>query len=113
HGVAVDALGKIHVAGYFQGEADLGGEGGPESGSASYTAFVGSYATNLDLVHVATFDGDGRVIPASIAVDANGTIAVSGHFSGTTGIGTSAGTSDAFVAVFENDGTLRWTKQFG
>jgi hypothetical protein len=112
HGIAVDPSGNVHVAGYFQGTADLGGASA-ETGTAQYSAFVGTYAANLALTRVMKLDGDGRILPASIAIDDNGTVAVSGHFSGTTGIGTASGTNDAFVAVLDGDGTLRWTKRFG
>jgi hypothetical protein len=111
-GVAVDASGSVHVAGYFQGQCDLGGEM-TSACTGNYSAFAGTYASNLDLTSATTFDGSGRIIPASIAIDGDGTVAMSGHFSGTSTFGTSSGTNDAFVAVFESSGAIRWTKRLG
>lgn len=53
----------------------------------------------------------------SIASDDQGNLYVTGYFGGVINLGsgslTSAGGSDAFVASFARDGTLRWAHRFG
>lgn len=112
HAIAVDANGQIHVAGYFHGSADFGGQAAV-TGTGTYSGFLASYDATLGFARTITFDGAGRVIPSSIAIDGAGMIAVGGYFSGTTSLGTAKGESDGFITTLTETGSIKWTKQFG
>ncbi|MCK9204902.1 MAG: SBBP repeat-containing protein, partial [Bacteroidales bacterium] len=64
---------------------------------------------------VKQFGGDGADIGQDIVTDASGNSYVTGYFSGPVSFGgttlTSVGYTDAFVAKFNNTGSLLWIKQ--
>lgn len=72
------------------------------------------------VIRVHALASSAHVRIASVAVAADGTVAVAGAFAGTLDIGargervlTSAGSTDAFAASFAPDGALRWATRAG
>src|SRR5439155_80341 len=115
-GVAIDGSGNVLVAGYFTGTADFGG--GPATAIGSYDLFVAKYTGSGAYFWARHFGGTGLVVGQSVAVDANGDVAVTGYFTGTVDFGggplTSAGSYDIFVMKLSGaDGSPLWAKRFG
>jgi hypothetical protein len=120
--VAIDSAGNTYIIGQFRTSTDVGG--------GSLSAAAGSSATADEIV-VAKYDELGAHVWSSafggdasdgdrglgIAVDGNGVVAITGSYRrsidfGGGAISTASG-ADAFVAVFETDGTHRWSSGFG
>jgi len=119
--VARAANGDVLVAGSYGGTVDIGGEILP-AGTGSLSAFMarftaaGTPVRNVRMASLST----GYVLPSGI-MHANGKIVVIGEFTGTadfevnTGAGeyTSAGGTNSFVALYNDDGSFQWARQFG
>jgi PKD repeat protein len=115
--VAVDASGHAYAAGFFDGTANLGG--GPRSAQGVTDSFVIKYdggsgahlwSTNLR--------SDATDAAYAIAVGADNTVALAGHFRGGIDFGdgalTSAGRSDVYVAALSGaDGRGLWSDALG
>lgn len=115
-GIAIDPQGDVVVIGFNEGVLDLG------AGITLTTA-------GLEDIFVAKFDPTGKAIWAkgygdiqtqignSVAVDAQGNIAVTGVIEGTTDFGkgplTSAGLDDIFVAELTSAGATLWANVYG
>ncbi|MDI3285066.1 hypothetical protein QHF83_17320 [Polyangium sp. 15x6] len=116
HAVAASSDGVVFLGGFGSGAAEA--EGAPKSGRALLTRrgpdgevsdWSGKFVPGKEgtLVHV-----------ASLAIAPNGDVAVAGFFNGTLQIGIESYTSksnerDAFLAVFDAKGALRYIKAFG
>ncbi len=103
--VAVDAEGRVVVAGRVRGTLAA-----PHAGN--FDAFVRAYTPAgepLWTVQVGTTADD---VVESVAIGSDGRIAVAGWTRQALD-GSHAGAADAFVRVFEPDGTLIWARQFG
>jgi YD repeat-containing protein len=112
NGVALDRARNIYVTGQFQGSANFNG--------LILTSF-GQFDT-----FVAKYDSSGRVswlrhagqgTGNGVAVDASGNVFVVGNFLGSANFGTTnlanAGSSDVFVAKYDNGGSLVWALSAG
>jgi hypothetical protein len=98
-GVAVDGTNNIVVTGYFTGSVDFGG--GALS-SAGLDIFAAKYDTSGTHVWSKRFGGASTQIGDGVAAAPNGDVTLTGFFSGTvdfgTGVLTSAGGNDGFIA---------------
>jgi len=110
YGAAVDANGDVYVAGYTYGNLD-GDHNGYMMGS---DAFVAKYDPNGNEIWTRQFGGtyndDGAL---SVAVNDSGAIYVAGFTTGTVGGNLSNGMTDAFIAMFNRDGDMLWSRQAG
>ena len=74
------------------------------------------YGDPPDWDWITTFGGSGKDIARKIAVASDGSLFVTGSFSGEISLGSnnysSVGRRDAFLAKFQNDGSLIWFNQF-
>lgn len=65
---------------------------------------------------VTTFGGSGKDIVREVVTSADGSLFITGSFSGEISIGSNTyigvGRRDAFLAKFQSDGSLNWFKQF-
>lgn len=115
--VAVDGAGNVVLTGGFLGALDFG------NGS-----LVSAGNSDIYLAKLASSDGagiwskrfgDGSVqYSKRLDVDASGNIVVSGRFNGTFGFGANSltpldGGIDIFLARFDSQGTVAWSKAFG
>ncbi len=121
--VATDAAGNVYVTGYFSASADFD----PSPGVYTLTsaggndAYVAKYAPGGALVWAKGFGGVSQEIGAGVAVDANGSVYITGSFSGTADFDpspgvynlTSAGNDDAFVSKLDAAGNFLWARQLG
>jgi hypothetical protein len=110
-GIAVDAAGNVVVTGTFTGAVDFGG--GP-LGIGGGT-FLARYS-GTDGTHLWSRRLDGAA--SDIAVDASGSVFVTGWFNGTADLGggplASAGEGDVYVARYSGaDGAHLWSRRYG
>ena len=106
--VTVDSQGNVYIAGHIgdalPGQTYLGGT----------DAFVQKLDGSLSAVWTSQFGTDNNDSVEAIAVDGAGNIYLAGitigEFAGYT---TEYFGSDAFVRIYDADGTERWTAQFG
>lgn len=113
--IAVDALGNSYLGGDFQGSVDLG-NGSMTSAGAS-DVFVAMLDTTGGPVWTQRFGDSADQHLTSLAVDASGSVIVTGQFQGEIDLGagplTSAGGNDIFVAKLDASGSALWSKSFG
>ncbi|WP_323796380.1 SBBP repeat-containing protein [Nisaea sp.] len=123
HSITVDSSGNSYVTGRFQGTADFD----PGAGTANLTSagsedvFIAKYDSSGDLAWAKNVGGTNTDRGHSIQVDSSGNSYVTGYFNGTAdfdpGAGTanltSAGSSDVFIAKYDNGGDLLWAKNVG
>ena len=109
HGVAVDSLGNVYVAGYTDGTLP-----GQTSAGGS-DVFVRKYDNSGNVVWTRQFGTSPNhgEHPNGIAVDSQGNVYVAGETAGTFSGQTSAGLTDAFVSKLDSSGNVLWTRQFG
>jgi hypothetical protein len=103
--VAVDADGRVVVAGRVSGTLAR-----PHAGN--FDAFVRAYTPDGEPLWTEQFGTATDDVVESVAVGSDGRIAVTGSTRNALD-GGHAGAADAFVRVYEPDGTLVWARQFG
>ena len=113
--VAVDGSGNVIVTGWFQGTVDFGGGGVASAGS--FDAFVAKYDESGVYQWSRHFGDTSGDAGQSVAVDAWGSVIVTGFFAGTVDFGggnlVSAGDADIFVAKYDAGGAHLWSRRFG
>jgi hypothetical protein len=113
--VAVDGSGNIFVTGQFTGTANFGGSDLVSAGN--FDIFLAKY--NVHGVHQWSqrFGGSSADYGTSVAVDAAGSVFVTGHFRFTMSMGggdlVSVGQNDIFLAKFNTNGVHQWSQRFG
>lgn len=129
-GVVIDALGVLHVTGYFNATVDFDPGSGtkyltaPNSstpGSWNPDVFVASFSLTGDFINAISFGGSGSDRPLSFAVDSNSNLYVGGRFYGTADFDpspaveahSSNGDADAFITKFDPALNHLWTKTWG
>jgi hypothetical protein len=115
HAIAADSAGNVAITGSFSGAVDFD----PGAGRTELTSAGGSDAFLLRL----TPDGDlawarrlgGKLADAGtrVAVGAKGETWVAGSFQGSMEGLDSAGKTDAFLARFDEAGSLSWARRIG
>ncbi len=114
--LAVDAAGRVAVAGAFLGDIDFPG-GLKSSAGFSYDSFVLMLDADGQSIWGRTFGDSAFQDIQSVALDAAGNAFVTGRFLGTVDLGggplASAGDSDAFLAKYDPAGAHLWSKTFG
>jgi len=115
YSVATDFLRNIVITGYFTGTVNFGGANLTSAGSNDI--FVASYEAVNSLRWSNRFGDANNQQAYSVAVDASGNVIVGGHFAGTVNFGganlTSLGSTDVFIAKFNNAGAHQWSQRFG
>ncbi|MBP6696611.1 MAG: SBBP repeat-containing protein [Flavobacteriales bacterium] len=122
--IEVDAHGYVYLTGHFTGTVDMD----PDAGVTTLTStnvfpdiFFAKYSSAGALVYAHAMGGPGSDFGYSIAVDANSNVYITGGFEGTVdfdpGTGTlnhvSGGEWDIFLAKYDPNGDLRWSKGIG
>jgi len=103
--VAVGADGRVAVAGRVRGTLATPHAGG-------FDAFVRVFEADGSVVWTSQFGTDFDDEARSVSVGSDGRVAVAGYTRRALD-GAHAGGADAFVRVYERDGTLAWARQFG
>ncbi len=102
---ATDSQGNVYTTGWT-----LGDLGGPNAGS--YDAFLSKYDSQGNQLWTQQFGTSGDDEAFHINIDSNDNIFLTGYTDGNLG-GTSAGSSDAWVAKYDTNGNQAWITQFG
>lgn len=112
--VATDNSGNTYITGNIAGKADFSGT--VYQGNGIYDMYVAKYNAAGDLLWVKLAGGRGNDQGNSIKW-ANGFLYVCGSFEDTAWFGTTAliskGSTDAFLAKYDNGGNLIWVKTAG
>ncbi len=113
--VATDAAGNVVITGHFDGAFDFGG--GPLTSAGGSDVFVAKFDPAGNHLWSKRFGDPTSQGGYSVATDAAGNVVVMGNFFGTIDLGsgllTSAGSSDVFVAKFDPAGNPVWSQRFG
>ncbi|MFG0286481.1 MAG: SBBP repeat-containing protein [Phycisphaerales bacterium JB039] len=99
--VALDSAGNIYIAGTTQGRL-----------YGSWDVLLAKYSPSGDLLWWRQFGTSGSDWAKAIVVDSEDHVYLSGHTDGDL-YGTSAGSIDAFVAMYDSEGAEVWGRQFG
>ncbi|WP_173977550.1 DUF4347 domain-containing protein, partial [Magnetospirillum sp. LM-5] len=124
-GIAVDGDGNVLVTGTFQGTVDFD----PGAGTTNLVSYWGTQDIFIQkltssgaLVWAKSVGGSSYENAAGIAVDGDGSVVLTGTFSGTVdfdpGAGTTnlvsySGTQDIFIQKLTSSGALVWAKSVG
>src|SRR5262249_49709542 len=118
--IAADAAGNLYVSGTFQGTADMDPGPGQVLLTASGSGFDGLVATYSAAgapPRAQRMGGTQDDYAFGVAVNATGTVYVTGGFSGTATFGagtlTSVGDSDIYLTTLDSAGNFLWTGQLG
>jgi hypothetical protein len=113
--VAVDGQGNAVVAGYFERSVDFGGGTLTSAGGAD--VFVARFSSSGTHLWSRRFGGVNDDFAEGVSVDGAGDIIVTGYFNGSadfgSGVFTSAGGTDVFVAKYSSNGAPSWSRRFG
>lgn len=113
--VATTPDGDIVIVGGFGGTLDFGA--GPMASTGSYDIFVAKIDPFGKAIWSKRFGDASSQSANAVAVDSMGGIYIAGAASGSVnfgdGVRTSAGSTDAFLAKFDADGNILWSKLFG
>ena len=118
--VATDATGNVYTAGFFSGTASFSGSLVTSSGF--HDMFVAKYNSGGILQWVRTGGGTQNDLGNSVAVDANGNVAVTGQFEGSAQFGgfnlvsqndpnTGNPSIDIFTVYYNSSGAIQWAKK--
>ncbi|UQA61582.1 hypothetical protein [Polyangium aurulentum] len=113
--IAVTPDGDLVVVGGFAGMIDFGGQ--PLASTGSADIFVAKLKSTGEHIWSQRFGDANTQRATSVVVDPMGAIYVGGLVFGSVdfgdGVKTSAGSDDAFVAKFDPDGKVIWSKLYG
>lgn len=104
-GVGVDAEGNVFVSG-----DTIGNIGGQNAGEID--AFLSKYTAGGQLLWARQLGTTAIDVNRGLALDADGNVYVVGSTNGNLG-GTNLGGADAYIAKYDNDGNLQWTRILG
>jgi len=113
--IAVDASGNVYITGLFWSRANFSGT---YKNSAGYgDAYVAKYNSSGTFQWVQTAGGNGGDGSNGVAVDASGSVFITGCFANTANFNgssvSSAGDYDVFLAKYNDAGTLQWVQSGG
>lgn len=114
--VAFDAAGNLYATGSFDGSIDFGG--GALMSAGGKDVFVVKLGPSGEHIFSKSFgDAAADQVGLSIAVGADGSAVITGHFAGSIDFGAgsmmSAGGKDVFVAKLSSAGDVVWAGAFG
>jgi hypothetical protein len=116
--VAVDGTGAVYATGFFAGSVQLGFQ--PQSNHSSKGGndiFVVKYDAQGNHVWSKAFGDAASQVGLGIAVDATGSVLLTGRMSGSVNFGggalTAMGTSNGFLVKLDPQGTHLWSKIIG
>lgn len=116
-GVAVDGSGNVIIVGYFAGSINFGAPTATLTSAGGLDVFLAKFDSSGVPQWSRRFGDATDQVASGVALDAAGDIVIAGYLSGTTDFGTglltSAGKEDVFVAKFDALGASMWSKNFG
>ncbi|HKL03916.1 MAG TPA: hypothetical protein VJ911_09580, partial [Cryomorphaceae bacterium] len=116
-GVAVDGSGNVLVCGFFTGSMNFGNGVAITSNGNSRDIYVAKYnSSGVAQWAKAAGSGGNNDRANSVAVAGDGSVYITGEFSGEADFGSIsisslAGSTDAFIAKYSSDGSELWAKK--
>jgi hypothetical protein len=116
YGLATDVAGSVFITGFDLGTVDFGG--GPIPNAGQHDVFLAKFNSAGAHVWSKGFGSTGNEWGRAVTVDASANVFITGFFQGTVNFGGSnlvsnAGTSDVFLAKYDNSGIHLWSQRFG
>ncbi|MCE9540915.1 MAG: SBBP repeat-containing protein [Bacteroidetes bacterium] len=115
YGIGTDSLGNVYIAGKYEQNANFGGT--IVSCAGNHDIYIAKYSPLGIFQWVRTAGGVIGDYAHSLAVDRAGNSYLAGEFERTAKFGTvsltSRGGNDIFVAKYNTNGDLQWTKSIG
>ncbi len=117
HELICDQKGRVWASGMFKGKATFGDETFTTTGDKDSDAFLSHFDTNGR--HLWTRVGQGPAVDygLGVATDGNGNSFLTGEFTDVLKLGGeelhSRGSTDIYIAKFDEKGALRWITQAG
>ena len=109
NGVAIDSNNNVYITG-----STTGSLGGANAAVGSFDAFLAKYNSNGDVVWTKQLGTTSSDQAYGVAIDSNNNVYITGSTYGSLGGANAAvGSVDAFLAKYNSDGTVEWTKQLG
>jgi len=105
--MTLDGNGNLYVTGY------TGGTFSGQKSSGGADAYLAKYDRHGQQQWVRQFGSSGNDYGFALATDGSGNLYVSGMTSGTFAGAESSGSTDVYIAKFDAEGALQWTRQFG
>lgn len=113
--LAIDAQGNIIMSGYFDQSCDF--DDFTQVSQGGQDVFLAKFNPSGNVLWARNFGGPGYENPRSLAVDATGTIYLTGSFEQTADFGsvtlTTSGQRDVFIVATDSSGQVIWAKQAG
>jgi len=117
HEIACDQEGRVWASGMFKGRMTAGSETFTSTGDKDNDALLCHYDTDGKLLWSRVGQGPGVDYGLGVATDGKGNSFLTGEFSETFKLGGeelhSRGSTDIYVAKFDEQGGLRWITQAG
>ncbi len=113
--ICIDAHGNVHLTGYLRGKVQFEREMLEARGTSDI--FFAKYDTDGNLQWIRQIGGEGSDGGSGVAVNKNGDVYLSGDFSSSVSFdGTvlmAEGPEDAFIALYDSGGRLKWVRSGG
>jgi hypothetical protein len=113
---AMDSSGDVYVAAMVSGSVNFGGS----TLSTNQGGVIAKYTGNGSHLWSKLWSGStgASLVPTGMVIDDNeGTVIVTGYFSGTVNLGggslTSAGSNDLFMVKYTSNGNYLWSRRYG
>lgn len=121
YGVATDAAGNIYIDGYTASASTMTTTGAYQTVlDGIYDAYLAKFNSAGTIQWATYFGGDNADIGYGLAVTGAGDVYLAGYTYSTTSLATTGayqtvygGGSDAFLAKFDNAGSLQWATYYG
>lgn len=114
--VKCDASGNVYICGMHSNNCNFDGQM-LSSPNGYYNSYLAKYNSSGDLQWVKTAGGDYDEVGWSLVLDNAGKIFVAGEFNASAEFGSiqliTSGNADAFVACYDDGGTVQWVKKAG
>jgi hypothetical protein len=121
---AIDANdGSIYIANFFSGTPDFDPSGGTDSiaSAGSFDCSLSKFDSDGNYLWTKTWGGTSADFDSAVTVSSDGSVYVSGTFTGTVDFDPGAGTTnatplggrDVFLSKFDSNGTFQWVKTWG
>lgn len=117
HEITCDKTGRVWASGMFKGKATLGDATFETTNDKDNDALVSHFDADGKLMWSRVGQGPGVDYGLGVATDGRGNCYLTGEFTGTFKLGgeelQSRGSTDVYVAKFDDKGGLRWITQAG
>ena len=121
YSIAADSSGNVLVAGFFEGNIDVDGDGNNDFTSyGNYDGYAAKFDSNGTLVWARQIGADNSDYARGITADSSGNVLVVGYFEGDIDIDRDGNNDltahryrDGYVVKFDHNGNFVWAKPLG